>query len=179
MDFSSDYKGRENAIIDLFTATFTASEGAEEGRLIGKLVQDLFAKTKSEDLFVFSAWDGGAPVGCIFFTPLIFDREARRVFLLSPVAVATDRQGQGIGQTLLNHGLKQLRANGIDVAMTYGDPNYYSKVGFAQISEDQARAPLKLNHPEGWLAQSLTDRPLTPLQGASTCVEALNSPDYW
>jgi predicted N-acetyltransferase YhbS len=47
--------------------------------------------------------------------------------------------------------------------MTYGDPSYYAKVGFMPISEADAQAPFPLSHPEGWLAQSLTERAMTPL----------------
>jgi predicted N-acetyltransferase YhbS len=93
--------------------------------------------------------------------------------------VATDRQRQGIGQRLLRHGLASLRNAGVDIVMTYGDPRYYAKVGFRPISETDARAPFALKHPEGWLAQSLTDRAMTPLKGPSRCVEALNDPLFW
>ena len=179
LDFSSDYKNRADEIAALFEATFTDSEGADEGQLIGRLARDLIAKTKDEDLFVFSSWDGDALTGCIMFSRLGFDQDGRTVFVLAPVAVATDRQGQGVGQKLLTFGLDALRAAGVDVAITYGDPNYYSKVGFAPITEEVAKAPLKLAYPEGWLGQALAGGPLEPLKGTSRCVEALNSSDYW
>lgn len=179
LEFSSDYKNRAQEIAALFEVTFAASEGADEGQLIGRLARDLIAKTKDDDLFVFSSWDGDALTGCIMFSRLGFDQDDRTVFVLAPVAVATDRQGQGVGQKLLTFGLNALRAAGVDVAITYGDPNYYSKVGFAPITEEIARAPLPLSQPEGWLGQSLTDRPLESLKGPSRCVDALNNPAYW
>lgn len=179
LDFSSDYKDRAQEIIALFSATFAASEGAQEGQLIGRLAGDLIATTKADDLFVFSSWDGDALTGCIMFSRLSFDQDGRTVFVLAPVAVATDRQGQGVGQKLLTFGLDALRAAGVDVAITYGDPNYYAKVGFAPITEQIARAPLPLSQPEGWLGQSLTDQPLESLKGPSRCVDALNNPAYW
>lgn len=177
--FSSDHNNRADGIATLFERTFTASEGAQEGQLIGTLARNMIAKTMDDDLFVFSSWDGDALTGCIMFSRLRFEQDDRTVFVLAPVAVATDRQGHGIGQKLLTYGLDALRSNGVDVAITYGDPNYYCKVGFAQITEEIAKAPLKLAHPEGWLGQSLTDQPLVPLRGPSHCVEALNSADYW
>ncbi|MEX0318977.1 MAG: GNAT family N-acetyltransferase [Ruegeria sp.] len=179
MDYASTYKDRTDEIIDLFTSTFTASEGAEEGRLIGQLVTDMFATANDTDMFVFSALHDGAIVGAILFTRLTYPQDDRNVFLLSPVAVATHQQGKGIGQKLLRHGLNSLRQQGVDAALTYGDINFYSKVGFNQITEVDAQAPLPLQYPQGWLGQSLTDRPLDPLKGPSRCVDALNSPDYW
>ncbi|MEA3642520.1 MAG: N-acetyltransferase [Lamprobacter sp.] len=179
MGFSTDTQGREEALIELFRATFTASEGAEEGTLIGDLVRNLLASTAQPDRFVFIAEENGALIGGILFSRLTYEQDQRTVFVLGPVAVATEQQGQGIGQRLLNHGLAALRSAGVDIAMTYGDPGYYAKVGFRPIREADAPAPFKLKQPEGWLAQSLTDRAMTSLQGPSRCVEALNDPVFW
>ncbi|WP_137700379.1 GNAT family N-acetyltransferase [Marimonas lutisalis] len=179
MEFSDSHQNRADDIIALFTRTFTASEGADEGRLIGALVQNLLATTPPDDLLVFSAIGDGTLLGCIAFTRLRYDQDHRVVFLLSPVAVAPDRQGQGIGQALLNHGLDALRQRGVDVAITYGNPAYYSRVGFHQITEDVARAPQPLGMPIGWLAQSLGGDRLTPLRGTAHCAPALDHPDYW
>jgi predicted N-acetyltransferase YhbS len=93
--------------------------------------------------------------------------------------VATERQGQGIGRQLLIYALQALREAGIDIAVTYGDPNYYSRVGFAPVTEAFIPAPFKLQYPEGWLAQSLTETEITPLKGAVHCVEAFNDPAFW
>jgi len=177
--FSSDHKGHAEEIAGLFSATFTDSEGEEEGRLIETLARNMIATTKEDDLYVFSSWDGSVLTGCIIFSRLTFDQDDRAVFVLAPVAVATGRQGQGVGQRLLRFGLEALRDSGADVAITYGDPTYYAKVGFAPITEAMAKAPLPLSQPEGWLAQSLTDKQLEPLKGPSRCVQALNSRDYW
>jgi predicted N-acetyltransferase YhbS len=179
MEFSTAPKGREEEIIRLFNATFAASEGMEEGALIGDLVRNLLAGTAEKDLFVFTAEEGGNMIGGIVFSRLAYDQDDRTVFVLAPVAVATDRQGKGIGQRLLTHGLAALRSVGVDIVMTYGDPNFYAKVGFIPISEADAQAPYPLNHPEGWLGQSLTDREMAPLKGPSRCVEALNDPVFW
>lgn len=166
-------------IIDLFTTTFTASEGGDEGALIGELVRQLLGGTAPQDLFVFTAEEDGTIIGGIVFSRLTYAQDDRTVFVLAPVAVATNQQGKGIGQRLLIHGLAALRSAGIDVVVTYGDPRFYAKVGFMPISESDARAPFPLNHPEGWLAQPLIKRPMAPLQGPSRCVEALNDPVFW
>ncbi|WP_371060548.1 GNAT family N-acetyltransferase [Rhodosalinus sp. 5P4] len=179
MEFSADSTDRAEEIIALFESTFGASEGAEEGRLIGTLVKNLLETTKDEDLAVFTAREGGVLAGAIIFSRLAYDEDARIVFLLAPVAVETGRQGQGIGQALLNHGLAAMRDRGADVAITYGDPAYYGKVGFAPIGEDTAAPPHPLQQPEGWLAQNLTTRPLDPLKGRARCVPAFDDPAYW
>ncbi|MEX3007682.1 GNAT family N-acetyltransferase [Hoeflea sp. TYP-13] len=179
MEFFSGHIGREREISGLFSATFTASEGAEEGKIIGRLVDELMETTPDQDLLVFSAYDDQTLVGCIFFSRLNYEQDDRTVFILSPVAVKTDRQRKGVGQKLIAYGLDELRQKGIDIAVTYGDPNYYSRVGFRPITEEFAQAPLKLNQPHGWLGLSLSGMEQEPLSGPSRCVEALDKPELW
>lgn len=179
MKFSNVSDGAEQAVIDLFTATFAASEGAAEGAMIGGLVARQLAETPPDDIRVFTAWDGATPVGGAVFTRLAYPDDPRAVVLLSPMAVATDRQGQGIGQALLRHALAALRAERVDVAMTYGDPAFYGKVGFMPVSLSTVPPPHPLSQPEGWVGQSLTGKALPPLKGPCTCVAALDDPAFW
>jgi len=179
MKFSAENNVDTDESAQFFAGVFTASEGADEGRIIGDLVRKLLTTTPARDRFVFTCRDGGALAGCIIFSRLVYDRDVRTVFMLSPVAVETGRQRRGIGHALLRHGLKEIGHAGVDVAVTYGDPAYYGRVGFVPVSQDVVPAPQPLSQPEGWLAQSLTDHPLTPLQGRPHCAEAFNDPGYW
>jgi predicted N-acetyltransferase YhbS len=179
MEYASAANGQERPIIDLFATTFTASEGAEEGALIGGLAASLLETTPQRDIRVFTALDHKTVVGAAIFTRLTYAEDSRTVFILSPMAVATDRQGQGVGQALLTHALAALREAGVDIAITYGDPAFYGKVGFAPLDQAVAPAPLPLSQPHGWIGQSLTGAPLTPLRGACSCVEALDDPAVW
>ena len=179
MDFIEGFEGRQQALIDVFRRSFGDSEGEAEGRVIAQLVTNLITTTASADLRVFSAVDDGDIAGAIIFSKLNYPADDRVVFLLAPVAVATARQRQGVGQALLRHGLDTVRNDGVEVAITYGDPNYYARVGFAQITEEIAQPPFKLEQPHGWLGQSLADQPLTALSGACRCVPAFDKPEYW
>ncbi|SDG56643.1 hypothetical protein SAMN05216571_12034 [Onishia taeanensis] len=84
-----------------------------------------------------------------------------------------------IGASVEATPLPALREAEIDIAVTYGDPNDYSRVGFALVTEAFIPVPFKLQYPEGWLAQSLTEAEITPLKGAVQCVEAFNDPAFW
>jgi len=179
MGYTSNHTERREEICALFTASFTDSEGAGEGKLIGQLVADIFDTVAEEDLFAFSALDEGRIVATILFTRMSYPEDTRTVFLLSPVVVATDHQGKGIGQDLLRHGLISLQQRGVDVVLTYGDIKFYSKVGFNQISEDDTAAPMPLSYPHGWLGQSLHSTSLEPLKGDANCVTAFRQPDLW
>jgi putative acetyltransferase len=173
------FSGREQALSGFYAATFTVSEGGEEGALIGGLVRDLLSSTSGEDIRVFCVEEDSQVIGAAIFTRLTYPEDPHIVFLLSPMAVASERQRKGIGQALLRHALAALRADGVQIAMTYGDPNFYGRVGFRSVTENRARAPLRLNHPHGWLGQSLTDETIPTLQGPSFCVPALNRSDVW
>lgn len=179
MEYSEDYETHATAIAKLFSDTFTASEGAEEGTLISILVRRLIEETPTEDLRAFTAWEKGELLGGIFFTRLTYEADSRIVFMMAPVAVATERQGEGVGQRLITHGLDTLRKYGVNIAVTYGDPSFYSRVGFKPVAEAELPAPQPLQHPEGWIAQSLTEAPLTPLSRPVRCVTAFDNPAYW
>lgn len=162
----------------LFTQVFSDSEGESEGLVIGNLAYELLTGTDQHDLYGFIASQDEQIIGSIVFTRLVFESEAN-AFLLSPVAIHTGHQGKGIGQKLIRFGINQLKERGVGLVFTYGDPNFYSKVGFNPISEKLAKAPLKMTYPEGWLGQSLVGEAFEPIIGNSYCVEALNNPEYW
>ena len=139
----------------------------------------LIAETPAEKLRVFSAWEDDAILGGIFFTSLTYPNDPRTVFMMSPVAVATAHQGRKIGQRLIASGLEALRQEGVDIAVTYGDPAFYGRVGFKPVSEATLPAPQPLQQPQGWIAQSLKDAPLSPVRGPANCVAAFDDPALW
>ena len=178
MNFSTYSKSNIEEIKQLFTTVFTDSEGKSEGLVIGSLVSELMINTSSEDLYGFITTDLGEIIGSIFFSRITFDSDVS-AFILSPVAIQTDYQNKGIGQKLINFGINYLKENNVALVFTYGDPNFYSKVGFNIISEKIIKAPLKLTYPEGWLGQSLVSSEIHPIMGNSYCVEALNKAELW
>ncbi|WP_254437175.1 GNAT family N-acetyltransferase [Ruegeria arenilitoris] len=178
LNLTADYRARAAELPGLFLDVFTASEGEGEGRAVAALVDDLLLSTPDGDLLGVLALDDRNLAGCILFSRLNYDQDPRQVFLMSPVAVRADRQKLGIGQKLIGFGLEQLRHNGVDFAVTYGDPAYYCKTGFQPIAQTFAQPPKPLSMPHGWLGQSLTGDD-APLMGPSRCVSAFNKPEMW
>jgi putative acetyltransferase len=165
-------------IKQLFTKVFSDSEGQSEGLIVGNLAYDLMTGTDVQDLYGFVAVENEKIIGSILFTRLTFESEVN-AFLLSPVAIHTDFQGKGIGQKLINFGIHHLKDYGVELIFTYGDPEFYSKVGFSLITDKSVKAPFALTYPEGWLGQSLVSDEIEPITGGSYCVEALNKAEYW
>jgi predicted N-acetyltransferase YhbS len=160
------------AFADVFLKSFTASEGAEEGGFVSALAADLIKTTPENDIAAFIAHEGDLCVGAVIFTRLYFPQTSRIVFLLSPMAVLPNHQGQG----LIACALSQLVGY---IVVTYGDPAFYGKTGFATIDPAVLPAPYPLSQPQGWIAQSLTKAPILPLEGPATCAPALQNPAYW
>ena len=157
-------KNSHQEITDLFTSVFTSSEGEKEGRLIGKLVSELSSGIDNQEIICFGTYEEESIIGVIFFTP---------------VAISTKHQGKGVGQALINYGLNEIKNRSVAVVITYGDPSFYSKVGFQNLSEDVIQAPLKLSMPEGWLGQSLSEDPIPTINERPRCVQEFNDPVYW
>ena len=99
--------------------------------------------------------------------------------MLSPVAISTVHQGKGIGQALIRFGLDELINRSATLGVTYGDPAFYSKVGFRALSDDVIHAPLPLSMPEGWLGQTLSGEAIPILKSRPACVKEFDNPAYW
>lgn len=171
-------KNSKEEVAALFTSAFSSSEGEKEGKLIGNLASELSSSTDNKDIISIGAYKDESIIGAIIFTRLRFN-ESIKVYMLAPVAVSTTHQGIGVGQALINYGLKELKNRSVAVVITYGDPSFYSKVGFQALSETVIQAPLKLSMPEGWLGQSLTEEPIPTINERPTCVKEFNDPVYW
>ena len=146
--------------------------------MVGKLAAEMMADSASEDLRVFLAEQDDRLVGCIMFSRLRFQTEIA-AFILSPVAVHSGCQGQGIGQLLIRYGLGQLQEESVQFVVTYGDPAFYGKLGFGALSPQAVIPPHPLTQPEGWLGLTLAGDKIVELPGHSACVSALDNPDYW
>ena len=178
MNYSLFDDSSTEEVIQLFHNVFTASEGKEAGQVIGDFVTRLIRATSHKDLMGFVAKEKNVIVGAIFFSRFRVPSQ-QSAFILSPVAIATDQQGLGIGQGLIRYGLAQLKALNVELVVTYGDPKFYTKTGFEHINEAFLAAPYPLSQPIGWLAQSLTVKPLQAMSGPTMCVEALSDPALW
>lgn len=178
MNYQSLEKSKQEEVANLFTSAFTTSEGEKEGMLIGGLSSELASSIDNEEIICFGAYENGSLIGSIFFTRLKFN-DPIQVYMLAPVAVSTEHQGRGIGQALINYGLNELKKRSVSVVVTYGDPSFYSKVGFQALSEEFIQAPQELSMPFGWLGQSLTAEPIPPIDERPTCVKEFNDAVYW
>ncbi|ODP95729.1 MULTISPECIES: GNAT family N-acetyltransferase [Salinivibrio] len=158
--------------------TFTHSEGADTGEVIHHLIDKLLGETPREDCHGWGMLDGEQLVGAVFFSRLTYPH-TDKVALLSPMAIYPDYQRQGHGKALINAGLEQLRTLGYQAVVTYGDPAFYTQLGFHPADHIEVVPPHTLSYPHGWLAQSLIDSDLPALGAKPCCVDAFNQADLW
>lgn len=76
------------------------------------------------------AVEGEKILGHVAFSPVSIAKSESDWFGLGPVSVWPERQRQGIGTVLINHGLQKLRDRGAGGCVLTGDPDYYRRFGF-------------------------------------------------
>lgn len=72
--------------------------------------------------------DGGALLGHLVLSPM---QAPEGALGLGPVAVAPGAQGRGIGSALIRQGLELAREGGWRAVFVVGEPEYYTRFGFA------------------------------------------------
>lgn len=79
----------------------------------------------------------GRVVGHILFTEVTIGEgpEPFEALGLAPMAVDPDLQRQGIGSSLVRHGLGVCQALGYEAVVVLGHPSYYPRFGFRRASD--------------------------------------------
>jgi putative acetyltransferase len=112
----------------VFALTAAAFGRAEEARLVDAI--------RASDRYVgelsLVAVDGGKVVGHVMLS--YADLDGRDVLQLSPLSVAPDRQGEGIGSALSRKALRLANERGEPLVVVLGHPTYYPRFGFRPAS---------------------------------------------
>lgn len=66
----------------------------------------------------------------VSYTTLDDGSTRHQIFQLSPLAVAPEHQGTGVGSALVRTVLERSKERGADFVVLEGDPRYYSRFGF-------------------------------------------------
>jgi putative acetyltransferase len=126
---------------DAVGAVHQTAFGGEHGSIVARLVDALRRDDPGALSLVFE--EAGHVVGHILFSRALLDtaRELVAVQTLSPLAVAPQWQGRGIGSALIRAGLQQLGERGVPLVFLEGDPRFYSRVGFGPAVHQGFRKP--------------------------------------
>lgn len=76
---------------------------------------------------------------------------ADEVLALGPIGVRPERQGRGVGRSLVEGGLEEARRRGIAAVILLGDPAFYSRFGFEPAARHGWRNPYAGMEAEGFV----------------------------
>ena len=117
--------------LELVEQVFTEHENADEGRLVRALVEEIRSKEYYLPELELLMLEDGEVVGYVMFSRFhLGGKYDDRLVLLSPAAVKTSCQRQGISRELIEYGLKKAAEMGFTAAMVEGTPANYRARGF-------------------------------------------------
>ena len=156
--------------------------GQEEGTLIAELVTAMLEDSSAQPMFSFVAESEGIVVGHVLFTSVqIASESTSPAQILAPLAVAPQRQGQGVGTQLTEQALRQLGDDQVELVFVLGYPAYYRRFGFVPASPQGLSAPHPISdeHSDAWMLKELKAGALKQHAGTVRCCNILNQPQYW
>ena len=117
--------------LELVEEVFTEYENADEGRIVRALVEEIRSKEYYLPELELLMLEDGQPVGYVMFSRFhIEGRYTDQLVLLSPAAVKTSLQRQGISRELIEYGFRKAAEMGFTAAMVEGNPANYRARGF-------------------------------------------------
>jgi putative acetyltransferase len=162
---------------DVLSVEREAFGGGDEADLVRDLINDPSARP----LLSLLARAGERPVGHILFTAARLEGAPRdvSVAILAPLAVVPDAQRQGVGGSLIEHGMSRLGESGVELVLVLGHPGYYPRHGFEPASRLGLAAPYPISPEDAWMVRALRPGVIGWVRGTIACAEAMNRPEYW
>lgn len=165
-----------NEVRRLYLSSFP--EGESEA--VARIAVDLLTEETSPPVLSLVLEVEDAVVGHVAFSPVAAcDTKEQLGYILAPLAVRHDRQGQGIASRLIENGMERLVASGVGLLLVYGDPGFYGRFGFHADGAGHYLPPYELHYSFGWQARVWGDfeAPTSPVQ--ISCVCALRHSELW
>ncbi len=159
---------------------YLASFAEDERKLVSKLAINLLAEKTTPKTISLVAETEGAVVGHVAFSPVTMDTDENcQGYILAPLGVQPEYQRRRIGSKLIERGMQQLSAMGMDILFVYGDPSYYSRFGFGADAAARYIPPYVLQYPVGWQGIALNEITGDKSPVKISCVTSLCDPELW
>lgn len=161
----------------------TQAFGKDKGPEISKLVKDLMSDKTAMPILSLVAVENDKLIGHILFTKVEVTRAEDQIVaqIIAPLAILPEEQNKGIGEKLINEGLKLLKESGTELVFVLGHPSYYPRCGFIPAGEQGYEAPYPIpeEHAEAWMIQELNGGVMNKNSGKVLCSKVLNEPQHW
>ena len=179
MEIRQSTESDRSGILDVHNQAF----GKEKGPVIARLVDDLLDDETAQPILSLVAVENATIVGHILYTKATITQTESSLSarILAPLAIRPEAQKNGIGTELVNAGLKQLKASGVEVVFVLGHPGYYPRCGFVPAGELGFEAPHHIpeEHAAAWMIQELNGNAVGRIKGVVQCSKVLNQPQHW
>ena len=117
--------------LELVEQVFTEHENADEGKIVRALVEEIRSKKYYLPELELLMIEDGEVIGYVMFSRFhIEGKYEDRLVLLTPAAVKTSCQRQGISRELIENGFRKAAEMGFTAAMVEGNPANYRARGF-------------------------------------------------
>lgn len=152
----------------------------EENKLISILAKELSDKISTPPVKSFIAEIDSKIIGYVSFSPIFFKLNTNiSGYILSPLAVSSNNQKQGIGTKIVNFGINELIKKGVHVLLVYGHPGYYKRFGFNEDIGKSFVPQYTLKYPFGWLGIKLNSYAASISPVEFKCIDGLNKQELW
>ncbi len=179
MEIRKSAESERKEILNIHNQAF----GEDKGPEIAKLVDDLLNDKTAMPILSLVAIEDKKIIGHILFTKatIIQTKLSVSTQILAPLAILPDHQKKGIGEKLINEGIRQLKELGTELVFVLGHPSYYPRCGFFPAGERGFEAPYPIpeEHAAAWMVQSLNGNALETTNGKVQCSNVLNEPQHW
>ena len=135
-----------------------AFEQGPEAAIVDKL------RTSCKEYCSFVAVNKDTVIGHIVFTPVTIDGSNLIGMGLAPMAVLPSYQKQGIGSSLVQHGLQHLQQSGCPFVIVLGHPEYYPRFDFEPASRYNLKCQWESVPDEAFMV-IVFDRNVLPMEG--------------
>lgn len=157
-----------------------AADGAEEAASVSGLAVALLGDASAQPCISLLAERDGVVVGSVLFTAVRIDGGTRpQAAILCPLAVVPGAQRSGVGEALIEEGVRRLRAAGAALVFVLGDPRYYGRHGFGPAIPHGLPPGHEIAMPEAWQVRELEAGALARAEGVVRCAEPLEDPAHW
>jgi putative acetyltransferase len=165
---------------DDINRVYSSAFPKDESEIVAKLAINLLYENTTPQTISLVAEADNSVVGHVVFSPIEIDNsENCQAYILAPLAVQPDYQKRRIGSALIEYGMQQLSAIGVNIVFVYGDPNYYGRFGFNADAARNYTTPYNLQYPFGWQAIVLNECAIEKVPVAINCVASLRDPKLW
>jgi len=172
-------ESERNEILYIHSQAF----GKDKGLVISKLVNELLEDETAMPILSLVAVDNDKLIGHILYTKVVILRAENPIFaqILAPLAILPEEQKKGIGEKLINEGLRLLKESGTELVFVLGHPTYYPRCGFIPAGGQGFEAPYPIpeEHAEAWMIQELNGDVIKNNSGKVQCSKVLNEPQHW